>query len=684
MTGAPGQDKLKTAIFGYGKMGQHHKTAIGLSGLAELAAVSDPMAGDDLRESLGREAIAFYSRPEQLLAGQKPDVVHICTPAGTHAELALLALDAGCHIYVEKPFAATVGQAEEILAKAGDKSLKVCAGHQVMFEDMARRLPSMIAPVGNIVHVESYFSFRQVRRNLTPVEQAIDILPHPVYMLAEFINTWPRTEDLVVYDPFADATGEVRCMVKRGSVTGMLNVTLRGRPVESYLKIIGDNGTILADFVRNVAIQLPGPGASAFDAIINPYWYSKQLACGTTKAFLKRALKKQRSYPGLAELIGEFYKAIFYGLPSPVAPASIIETVDICERIGEKLLAAHAESERAAEQRMKNSRLKGAGVDTDGKTVLVTGGTGFLGKKVVDQLSENHHRVRVVSRALPLHTLRIPGVEYMQCDLAGEIAPELLQGVDLVIHCAAETSGGQQEHLRNSINATRNLIKASHKAGILKFVFISSIAVLKSSRQAGAPLEESSPVDYGNISRGPYVWGKAEAEKLCGELSNSLGMHVKIIRPGPLVDFGNFNPPGRLGRKIGPFFFAVGSRKSRLAVCDVTNAAGIISRYADSFDRLPEVLNLLDPEVPTRSQLVKRLTRQNPYLKVIWIPSIIVNILSPVLVVLQKLVMGKKQAIRVAEAFASEAYDTSLAGRVYGKPAESRSATSRKSIPSGL
>ena len=87
--------------------------------------------------------------------------------------------------------------------------------------------------------------------------------------------------------------------------------------------------------------------------------------------------------------------------------------------------------------------------------------------------------------------------------------------------------------------------------------------MLKTSKVVGAPLSERTPVDLGNLRRGPYVWAKAEAERDVVEQGPQLGLTVRIVRPGPLVDFAAYEPPGRLGRELGPLFLAIGPRAGR-------------------------------------------------------------------------------------------------------------------------
>ena len=129
---------------------------------------------------------------------------------------------------------------------------------------------------------------------------------------------------------------------------GVLIVTLTGRPVESYLKIVGSNGCLIADFVRGTAIKFPGPGTSAISAILNPYIHAKQLISKTTLSFAHKALKKQSSYPGLLELIHLFYESIIRKIPPPTSYASIIDTVKCCQEITQALTTLEDNLEKKA------------------------------------------------------------------------------------------------------------------------------------------------------------------------------------------------------------------------------------------------------------------------------------------------------------------------------------------------
>lgn len=298
--------------------------------------------------AIAPDAAGFATLPEAL-AALRPEVVHIVTPPATHAALARTALEAGCHVYVEKPFVEHGAEARALLDLAAARGRLVCAGHQLLHEDPSRVARDLRPAIGRLVHVESYFSFRTVRR--TPDGRAprldlqlLDILPHPVYVLLAALDgeaDGPTELAAVEVGP----PGTVHALIRRGGISGTLTVSLQARPVESFLRLTGTNGTINADYVRGTVQRLIGPGTSGLEKLFAPYQIARQLVSGTTRAMAKRFLGGQRSYPGLAELFGLFYGAIRAGTASPVSPDNIADTVAFCERIG-AALAAYAEQSR--------------------------------------------------------------------------------------------------------------------------------------------------------------------------------------------------------------------------------------------------------------------------------------------------------------------------------------------------
>jgi predicted dehydrogenase/nucleoside-diphosphate-sugar epimerase len=662
--------ELRIAILGGGKMAQKHATAIRLQPGARFVAVADPyLTPEEIAERFGADVRGFRDAAT-LLAEVKPHVVHIVTPPHTHFELAKTCLSNGANVYVEKPFALAEREAIEILELANSRGLKACAAHQVLFQRAGQLYQTHLPMIGELMHVESYFSFKPVRRRpdggppLSAVDQLIDILPHPVYLMLSALEarapagTVPEITALDVA-----AGGEVRAVIRSGQTLATLIVTLRGRPIESYLRVVGVNGSVCVDFILGDIVKSFGPGASGPAVVLKPFSQSTQKFWGSFAGLCRLLFRRQKSYPGLGELLGLFYASVRDGTAPPISPQTILATVRICEQISARLHDADAREETVARERLAARVAALPPVDPARGRVLVTGGSGFLGRAVLEDFRSRGWQVRALVRRMPSARNQVPGIEYAECDLGRGVDAALLAGVDVVAHLAAETAGNQAAHERNTIVATRNLLDAMQAAGVRKIINISSVAVLKPGPRV---LREDSPVDRGNLSRGPYVWAKAEAEALALERA-AQGLQVRTIRLGPLVDFAEFTPPGRLGRDVARVFVAMGGRRKPLSVCDVRTAAAVIRDYAESFDDAPPMLNLLEVPPTTRGDLADRTRRNRPELKFFWMPFPVLKVLSVLATLLQKALRPRNAALDLYAAFKSENYDPVIAERAIAR-----------------
>lgn len=643
---------LRVGILGAGQMARQHVRAIArLHDLATLTGVVDPdVAAMDAMRRLQPDLAGFASL-EELLRAQSVDLLHVCTPPHTHDRLTEQALEAGCHVYVEKPFVGTRAAATRLVRLADNKGLKICPGHQLLYEPPTRRALELLPALGQLTHVESYFSFRAMRHDpsgrapLRDDLQLLDILPHPVYLLLDFLErAEDGTTELVAVE--IGPRGTVHALIRRGPLTGTLVVTLDGRPVESYLRLVGTNGSIHADYVRSTVQRNLGPGSSGIDKLVSPYRLASQLLTGTTTAMGKRFLKRQRSYPGLAEIFGAFYEAVRTNCDSPVTRSNLIETVTICERIAEALATSYPAVNSASRPHRGTA------------PVVVTGGTGFLGKEVVRQLVEGGDDVRVIARRTPPEWEKVPSVEYAVADLSQPIRPEVLSGAIAIIHCAAETAGGWDQHERNSVRTTEQLLTAAASAGVKKVIHVSSISVLAVPPR-GASLRENSDYEANPRTGGPYAWGKIESERLAVSLSRKFGIDLRVVRPSALIDYRHFDPPGLLGKRVGNIFVAVGMPSHQLGVVDVVFSARTLAWIVRHFDEAPAVLNLFEPQLPSKRELLGRLRRSNPDLTVVWLTPVFLLPLSWLAIALQKMLRPSAAAINVAKIFARLRYDTS-------------------------
>jgi nucleoside-diphosphate-sugar epimerase len=171
-------------------------------------------------------------------------------------------------------------------------------------------------------------------------------------------------------------------------------------------------------------------------------------------------------------------------------------------------------------------------------TVLVTGGSGFVGQAVASELiARKCFRVRTTTR-----NSRSTKGQSSADVVVMELRPETdwsraLVGVDVVVHTAARV------HVMNdkstdpladfrfvNVESTVSLAQQAATAGVRRFVFLSTVKVNRESTEVGSPLmadDVPCPMD-------PYAVSKLEAEELLRQIAHETGMEVVIIRP-PLV-----------------------------------------------------------------------------------------------------------------------------------------------------
>lgn len=117
--------RLKCAIVGCGSIAQVHAAVLRQQETAELLAFADirPERAEALVKSCGGRA---YSSLEELLAQERIDVLHICTPHYLHAPMAKLAAEQGIHVFTEKPPVITESQWQEFKALKDKVRVGIC------------------------------------------------------------------------------------------------------------------------------------------------------------------------------------------------------------------------------------------------------------------------------------------------------------------------------------------------------------------------------------------------------------------------------------------------------------------------------------------------------------------------------------------------------------------------------
>lgn len=605
---------LRIAFIGAGQMAGLHldaldavptaHTVVGVHDLSSSAAVA-------FAERAGTPA---FASPSALLTQARPDIVHVCTPQGTHFEAARQALHAGAHVYVEKPFVETLEEAERLFLLAGERGRLICAGHQLVRDPAFRGLMRRAMTLRPAVLVDSSFAFRPPRLDPDRAapralgRQLLDVLPHPLYtLLVALDRLGPPDASIDIAHATATPT-ELHAVLRMGQITGRLYVSLRGRPVASTLSVSGAKGTLTADFVRAIILGAANEGTSPIEKVANPFVEATQLTWRSATSLGKR-LVGGGHYPGLAELLGEFYAAAARGGPSPLSVDHLRRVTGCYEqlaaRVHEAVYLATAQPPIAV------------ATASAGPLAVVTGAAGFFGRAINRELVRRGFRVRGVGRSERPDDPHLD--EWVRADLGEDIAPSVFAGAAVVVHAAAETAGGFDAHARNTVDATEHVLRAMGTARVGRLVYVSSISVLRPPRWFRERQTEATPLAPHAERLGAYTWGKCAAEQLVSAAGTEQA--VRIIRPAALIDWQHIEFPGLLGRRLfGRWHLGLGRPGLPLAVCEVGRAAAAVAWCAAHFDDAPPVVNLADPSIGSRGRLVELFRARHWRGRIIWVP----------------------------------------------------------------
>lgn len=132
---------MKALVLGCGSIGLRHIAHLRQLGLADVEA-ADPnlVARERAKAECG---LAVQPDPEKAL-GRKPDIVLVCTPASTHVPVVMKALDAGAHVFVEKPLSTSLEGIDALLERVQADGRTVQVGYQLRYHPAMRKAKSLL------------------------------------------------------------------------------------------------------------------------------------------------------------------------------------------------------------------------------------------------------------------------------------------------------------------------------------------------------------------------------------------------------------------------------------------------------------------------------------------------------------------------------------------------------------
>lgn len=545
----------RVAILGAGYISEFHIAAIRRMPDAELVAICD------LNEALAQQTATSFGIPkvyaslEVMLADEKLDVVHVLTPPQTHAVTANLIAAACVDVFIEKPMCHTVAACQDLRAVADQAGAAVGVGHNFLYYPIYERLVQDMRSgrLGQIDQVEIVWNkyLGQVRGGpfgafmlTTPTNILFEVAPHSFAHALHLVGM-PDRITVDVRDKVVLPTGNdfYRKWDVNGTV-GDVSVRLRfsfidGYP-EHYIHVRGTNAVAHVDFEHNTyVVQEHSPYLLDADHLINvlkPAKDSTKQAVRSVSTFVASKMK-------LTQEVQPYGESIFRATESfyTTRKASIDERVSAS--LGERSVQ-FAELVALGSGLIASTTTVPATAASDPvvppSTVLVIGGTGFIGQALVRKLREAGHGVRMLSRnpnSCP-PSLRALGVEVVKGDLIDVASVDTaLHGIDYVYHLGKGSGKTWAEMLTTDVEPTERLGELCVKHGVRRLLYTSSIAIYAAGERNGT-ITESTPPSEGMARVAPYSRSKVENEKRLMELHRSQKLPVVIFRPGVVLGVG--------------------------------------------------------------------------------------------------------------------------------------------------
>ncbi len=363
---------LRVAIVGCGKVADQHVHAIHRIPDCSIVALCDRelLMAKQLGERFG--VLQCFSNLQEMLQTASPDVVHITTPPQSHFSVAKKCLEAGTHVYLEKPFAVTAEETELLIQLAESRGLRITVGHNYQFTlEMLemRRLVEQGFLGGRPVHLESYWSYdlgdvsyvgpvlgnRSHWVRQLPGQLLHNVISHGIAKLAEFLD-----DDLTQIAATAgqspqlrslagdDVLDELRVLIRdKNGTTAFFCFSTQIKGI-NQLRIYGPTNSMTADIITGSLVRNESRSYKSYLTYFVP-------ALKTAREHLRNAglnvinFLRRRLYQdfGAKELIERFYNSIRLGSPPPIPYREIILTARIMDEIFAQIYPAQ---ERAVDK----------------------------------------------------------------------------------------------------------------------------------------------------------------------------------------------------------------------------------------------------------------------------------------------------------------------------------------------
>ena len=557
--------RLKVGLLGAGYIVQAHAKALAAIDAVELRAVCDVSMQRAAQAAADFGIPEVYDSLDRLLESDC-DVVHVLVPPYSHEAVSRRLLEAGKSVLVEKPMGLSSRECDSLVALAAAKKLQLGVNHNFLFLPSyeALRRDARDGTLGSLDHVTVNWLYALGLIQFGPYNNWIvgaegNLLFELGAHLAAFVTDLlgPLDDLAAVASHGIVLPGDQRvyrhwnAIGRHGATSVSLNLSVAPGQPDRSVHVRGSAAVARLDFERDVYWRERARSNSAlFDPLHTTRSTASQIAAQGWRnmrrqlaAVFMRTPHATAFQDSISNSVAAFYRT-FHGELEPRLDGRFgAEVIRLCERI---VRAANAEPASPP----KTIRSHDV-APLQKPIVLVVGGTGFIGKRLVHSLVRRGLGVRVLSRSVASARLALSGlpVDVVQGSHDDrEALDRALDGIKVVYHLAKATGQRWDDYVKNDVEPTRVLAEAALARKVARFIYTGTIDSYDSA-DAAAVIDSSTPVDSRMAHRNLYARSKAACEAVLQRMHAERGLPLVIFRPGVVI--GEGSPPAHWG--VGMF-----------------------------------------------------------------------------------------------------------------------------------
>ncbi len=332
-------------------MAQQHLACLATLPGVHLAGICDlsRSLAESAAERFGVET--WYTDHDRMLADARPDVIHITTPPASHFRLAQDCLNAGVHVFLEKPATVHLEEFTTLKTLAEAKGRLLIEDYNYLYNEPVRHLLDWVKQgiLGNPVHVEVLLCLNVLDKDYPAVDPNVrnpvldlpggviaDFLPHLASLAYFFCG--PARSVRALWEKRSPSSplpyDELRVSLRAAAATASLVFSAHSQPDAFRLTVHGTRGRATADIFENRLTHTSlRPGPRPLIPFYNALAEARVVRRSAWRLLWRKLGGGPGAYDGLWLLLRRTYESLAAGTPSPISLDDMLNVNQLVDEI---------------------------------------------------------------------------------------------------------------------------------------------------------------------------------------------------------------------------------------------------------------------------------------------------------------------------------------------------------------